>query len=224
MFALRQSMAPAICDAEAMKRTALEIIHEEHSALSAMLRSMSMLVSQAHRENRPPDFEVLRAMMFYVDEFPERLHHPKESALLFPLLLQRSPELSEVLDRLDLDHASGERAIRDLEHALVAYEMMGEPRRETFEQHLGHYTRFYLEHMALEESVVLPKAQAVLDAADWRVLDDAFESNRDPMGGHQPDPEYRELFRRILMAAPAPVGLGSPRASGSGFALRAGRG
>jgi hemerythrin-like domain-containing protein len=27
---------------------------------------------------------VLRSMMFHIDEFPERLHHPKETELLFP--------------------------------------------------------------------------------------------------------------------------------------------
>jgi hypothetical protein len=34
----------------------------------------------------PPPFDVLRAMLFYIDEFPERLHHTKESELLFPKL------------------------------------------------------------------------------------------------------------------------------------------
>jgi hypothetical protein len=36
-------------------------------------------------------FDVLRAMLFYIDEFPERLHHPKESDLLFPKLARRVP-------------------------------------------------------------------------------------------------------------------------------------
>jgi hemerythrin-like domain-containing protein len=34
-------------------------------------------------DDRDQFFDVLRAMLFYVDEFPERLHHPKESALLY---------------------------------------------------------------------------------------------------------------------------------------------
>jgi hemerythrin-like domain-containing protein len=191
-----------------MRHASLTVIEQEHLALAAMLRSMSLLLSQARRERRLPDFDVLRAMLFYVDEFPERLHHPKESALLFPLLRERAPELAPVLDRLDHDHARGERAIRDLEHALLAFEVMGEPRRAGFEQALATYLDFYLQHMALEEDEVLPAARRTLTEADWTDLDAAFAANRDPLTGHEPSDEYRPLFQRILNTAPAPVGLG----------------
>ena len=33
---------------------------------------------------------MLRAMLFCVDEFPERLYHSKESQLLFPRIRERS--------------------------------------------------------------------------------------------------------------------------------------
>jgi hemerythrin-like domain-containing protein len=117
-----------------MSHAALRIIHDEHAALAAMLRSILLLLSQHRRQGTLPDFAVLRAMLFYMDEFPEQRHHMKESALLFPKLRTRSAEANHVLARLDQDHERGERAIRDLEHALLAFEMMGEARREAFEQ------------------------------------------------------------------------------------------
>lgn len=46
------------------------IIREEHRALTAMLRSIQLLLTQARREGTPPDFAALRAMLFYIDEFP----------------------------------------------------------------------------------------------------------------------------------------------------------
>ena len=67
-----------------MKHPSMQIIIEEHSALSAMLRSLSLMLKRGPEPNRDKFFEVLRAMLFYIDEFPERLHHPKESRLLFP--------------------------------------------------------------------------------------------------------------------------------------------
>jgi len=191
-----------------MRHAALDVIHDEHQALAAMLRSMSLLLADARRHGTPPHFDVLRAMLFYVDEFPERLHHTKESELLFPKVRERAPDLAPVLDKLDRDHASGEKAIRDLEHALLAFEVMGEPRREAFEQALSRYTDFYLEHMGIEETQVLPAARQHLSEADWAELDLAFSANRDPLTGHQPDDAYRPLFRKILMTAPAPIGLG----------------
>ena len=191
-----------------MRHTTLDIIHDEHQALAAMLRSLSMLVQQARRENRMPDFEVLRAMLFYIDEFPERLHHPKESELLFPVVAARCPELAPVIARLDKDHAAGERAVRDLQHALLAFEMMGEVRRVAFEQAAERYIRAYLEHMAIEEQDILPAARRTLKPEDWAPLDKAFAAHADPLTGHPAQPDYAPLFQRILMHAPAPVGLG----------------
>ncbi len=192
-----------------MRHTTLDVINEEHQALAAMLRSLGLLVMQAQREGHAPDFGVLRAMLLYIDEFPERLHHPKESDLLFPKVAARCPELAPVIERLDRDHAAGERAIRNLEHALLAYEVLGEPRRVAFEKQLATYTRFYLEHMAVEDSEILPAARRTLQDADWAELDAAFGANLDPLTGHQAAPDYEPLFRRIVMTAPAPVGLGS---------------
>jgi hemerythrin-like domain-containing protein len=173
-----------------------------------MLRSLSMMLGHARRHGALPDFDVLRAMLFYIDEFPERLHHPKESELLFPLLRARAPALAGVLDRLDADHARGEQAIRDLAHQMLAFEVMGPSRRDAFEQAVQRYVGFYLEHMALEEEAVLPAARAALAPEDWLALDAAFEANRDPLTGHEPGADFRELFHRIAMAAPAPIGLG----------------
>jgi hemerythrin-like domain-containing protein len=192
-----------------MRHATLDILHDEHQALAAMLRSLSLLLVQARRENQMPDFDVLRAMVFYVDEFPEKLHHRKESELLFPKIRQRCPELSATLDRLDREHAVGEKAIRDLQRALLAFEVLGDSRRVAFEEAVEQYIRFYLDHMGVEETEILPAARRVLDAADWAELDAAFLANRDPLTGHEPAEEFRPLFRKIVMNAPAPIGLGA---------------
>jgi hemerythrin-like domain-containing protein len=191
-----------------MQHTSLAIIREEHAALAAVLRSIPMLLAQHRRQGSLPDFTALRAMLFYVDEFPEQRHHRKESQLLFPKLRARTPLSRELLDRLDEDHARGERNIRGLEHALLAFEMLGEARRADFEEAAQRYVDFYLAHMRLEEEHILPLAERVLTPEDWRELDDAFSRNKDPMTGHTPDAAYRALFSRIVQIVPAPIGLG----------------
>jgi hemerythrin-like domain-containing protein len=194
-----------------MHHTTLDVIHEEHSALAAMLRSLTLLLAQARREKRLPEFDVLRAMLLYIDEFPERLHHPKESTWLFPMVKARCPGLAAVIDKLERDHAQGERAIRELEHALLAFEVLGEPRRAAFEQAAERYIRAYLDHMALEETEILPAARSAFSDADWGELDAAFASNRDPLTGHAADPDYGPLFSTIVRIAPAPIGVGPAR-------------
>ncbi len=194
-----------------MTHATTRIIREEHAALSAMLRSILMLLAQHRRQGTMPDFSGLRAMVFYVDEFPERQHHRKESELLFPRLRARTPLSRELLDRLEDDHARGERKIRNVEHALLAFEMMGESRRAAFETAVERYVDFYLAHMAMEEREILPLAERVLTDEDWTELDRAFGANRDPVTGCEPDEDYRALFTKIVNAVPAPVGLGPER-------------
>lgn len=189
----------------------LRIIRDEHGALAAMLRTIPLLLAEHRRQGTLPDFAALRAMLFYVDEFPERLHHPKETELLFPKLRARAPELRDTLDRLDADHDRGEHAIRELEHSLLAFEMLGEARRERFERQVERYVAAYLKHMEIEEREILPAALRLLSTEDWDDLDEAFAANRDPLTGHTPEETYQGLFQRILSLLPAPLGLGSAR-------------
>ncbi len=190
---------------------AVRVIRAEHDALAAMLRTLPLLLDAQRRAGVQPDFTALRAMLFYVDEFPERLHHTKESELLFPKLRALSPQLRDVLDDLDADHAQGERAIRELQHSLLAWEQMGEPRREKFEQQLKVYAARYLRHMKREETEILPLAARIFSADDWAELDEAFGSHQDPLAqraGQPVDEAYAPLRQRILAALPAPLGWG----------------
>ena len=193
-----------------MPSTSLKAIHEEHASLAAVLHSLRLLLDQGPGDKPAVFFDVMRAMLFYIDEFPERQHHPKESQWLFPKVAERSPEAAQAIERLEREHVGGEAAVRELQHLLVGWELMGDARREAFAQALERYVRFYLEHMRLEEAVVLPAAQQHLDAADWAAMDAAFASNTNPLAqGPARDPAYDRLFTRIVMRAPSPIGLGS---------------
>ena len=192
-----------------MTPSSLKIIRDEHSSLAAMLQSTRMLVERGPQDDARGFFDVLRAMLFYIDEFPERLHHPKETELLFPRVLKAAPETATAIARLDHDHEYTEKAVRDLQHLLIAWELMGESRRAAFTKAFTRYVDLYLSHMHLEEQEILPAAVKHLSAEDWQELDAAFEANRDPLTGHYaPEKDYERLFSRIVMAAPAPIGLG----------------
>jgi hemerythrin-like domain-containing protein len=116
--------------------------------------------------------------------------------------------LEELQQRLD-DHARGERRIREVEHSLLAFEILGEARRAAFEQAVERYVDFYLVHMAVEDREILPLAEKFLTKEDWDELDEAFGANRDALAGCEPEPDYAGLFTRIVNAVPAPIGLGA---------------
>ncbi|MGV0960390.1 MAG: hemerythrin domain-containing protein [Limnohabitans sp.] len=192
-----------------MQHLSIRTINEEHASLSAVLHSIRMMIQRGPQDDRPRFFEVLTAMLFYIDEVPEKQHHRKESELLFPPLAQRSAQCAAVIAQLDKDHAQGELAVRALQHLLLAWQLLGDTRRAAFEAAAGAYLDFYRRHMHLEETVILPEALKVLTDEDWLCLDAAFASNCDPLSANAPrDPIYERLFTTIATQAPAPIGLG----------------
>lgn len=191
-----------------MPRPALQVIRDEHAAVSAVLRSMLQMMERGPDEEPERFFDVLRAMLFYIDEFPERLHHPKESDLLFPKVARAAPELLPVIRQLEDDHMQGENRVRELQHLLLAWELLGEGRRTAFEEAARKYVEFYLSHMRMEEMQVLPVAQKKLGEGDWAQLNAAFQAHRDPLASGDRDPAFDRLFTRIVMRAPAPIGVG----------------
>ena len=188
--------------------TTLQVIRDEHAAVSAVLRSMLMMLDHGTGERPEQFFDAFRAMLFYIDEFPERHHHPKESDLLFPAVARAAPELMPVIRRLEDDHMAGESKVREMQHLLLAWELLGESRKEEFELAARKYVAFYLQHMQVEETELLPAARTALSKAQWAEIDEVFCQHHDPMSGQMRDSVYDRLFSRIVMSAPAPIGVG----------------
>ena len=111
--------------------------------------------------------------------------------------------------KIDLLKEELSPGLEGLQHLLLAWELLGESRMATCVAACQRYLDFYLEHMQLEETVILPEAERLLSDDDWRVLDAAFKENTDPLGGkYPPNPAYDRLFTRIVLKARIPAGLG----------------
>jgi len=186
---------------------AIRIIEDEHRSLAAVLNGLSAVVEEARAERLDLDPALLDAMVAYIRDFPERLHHPKEDDHLFRLLRLRAPELAPVLDGLSAEHVRGGELLEQLAGSVRRW-----AKGELAVGQLGEAVRAYVEfewsHMRREEQVVLPAARRALTDGDWVGVDAAFRANADPLSGLDPHQELRELFRRITALAPAPIGVG----------------
>jgi hemerythrin-like domain-containing protein len=156
-----------------------------------------------------PRFQVLRSMLRYLDEYPEKLHHPKEDEHLFARLVTRAPETRLLVEELQAEHEEGARLIRELERALLFLEEGWPAGAREFLAVVDKYAEFHWKHMRKEEQELLPLAQRHLTAGDWKAIDAAFAANADPIAGVQ-ERNFDKLFSRIANLAPAPVGLGDP--------------
>lgn len=185
----------------------LDIIHDEHRALAAMLGGMSALATGIEAGRMKPDFDLLADMIRYIDEVPEVVHHPKEDQYLFAKLRQRSAEALPYIEQLEIEHLQGEARISVLRSALETYRKAGEGGFDGFKMALETYLEQEWRHMNAEENQIFPLARKHLTAEDWAEIDAAFLANDNPWEG--PAGEYAALFSKIVNTAPAPVGLGS---------------
>jgi hemerythrin-like domain-containing protein len=188
---------------------AIRILRDEHRSISSVLHGLRELARTAQDPAVRPDFSVLRAMIYYIDAYPERLHHPKENDVLFPRLLARSPAAAPLVQQLRDEHAKGAVLVRDLERALVAFEIAWPLGGSAFEESVKAYADFHWDHMRREEKVLLPLAEAALTEEDWKAVASAFAGNQDPIADLREN-DFAQLFSRIVALAPAPVGLAKP--------------
>src|SRR5271165_4059896 len=130
----------------------IRIIQEEHRSLAAVLNALLFLVHEIRDRGATPDFELLGAMIYYIDTVPERFHHPGIALLL---------------DQLKQEHEISAQKIRAIEQALVHYQQGGHAEFPNFLAAVDDYATFHWAHMKVEESAILPLAKAHLTAGDW---------------------------------------------------------
>jgi hemerythrin-like domain-containing protein len=146
----------------------------------------------------------------YIETFAERVHHPKEERVLFPLLRERSREAAALLDRLELEHLRGAGAIRELEQSFLRWEEGGPAYFADFGRRVSDFVAFYRGHVRAEERKLVPLAERALTEDDWRAVDASFEEGADPLRGPNGESDLRRLFTHIVTITPAPFGVGDP--------------
>jgi hemerythrin-like domain-containing protein len=186
----------------------LDALWNEHRSIAAVLHAMLFLVREQRMRGKPVDPKVFRAILYYLDVFPERMHHPKEERYLFAAIRRKTSEANAVLDELAHEHESGGHSIRDLEQTLLRYEEGGEQEFEPFAQAVEAFVAGYREHMRKEEEGVMPVARRVLTAQDWAGINAEWAANRDPLAGLEAERDYDRLISRIVELAPPPIGIG----------------
>jgi hemerythrin-like domain-containing protein len=189
---------------------ATTIIRDEHRALASVVKGLQFLVQEIQNRGQTPDFPLLQSIVSYIEQFPDKLHHPKEDQYLFPALRLRHPAAAAELDILEDEHKRGTAVTARVMKNLREYQ--ADPSHfEAFADAVDDYANFHWAHMSREEDVILPLAEKHLTPEDWVGINAAFKSNSDPLVGINTQREFRELFRRLVNVIPAPHGLGAER-------------
>ena len=170
--------------------------HAEHQRFAWLLRYLDGQLA-ALREEKEPDYALLRDVVHYLHHVAGASHHPRED-VVFRLLAWRDPSLAIPLSRLLQEHrvldVAGEELLKLVESVLE--DVIVE--REQLEAAAATYLVYYHHHLESEEREIVPRAAELLTAADWAAVEAAApQSAGDPLLGPGAGPAYRDLRRRI---------------------------
>ena len=181
---------------------AIAILKAEHRALGTVVAALQRLLSDLRQGLVEPDFRLLTAMLYYVESFPERLHHPKEDQYLFKALRNRTREGWGMLDELQGEHVRSGQLVSYLAQTLVRFQGGAPDGLDSFCAAVDAYAALLGDHMRKEEGAVMPLADAHLTESDWAAMASAFSEHRDPLFGEEVGEEMRRLHRRIASLVP----------------------
>jgi hemerythrin-like domain-containing protein len=167
----------------------------EHANFATLLNLLESQLDFFHK-GESPDYELMLNIMFYITNYPDVLHHPKED-LAFARIKEREVNAGPIVDELTAQHARLKEGGNTLVHALDDIVNGSITSREHVEGPGRAYVADFRRHMEREETAILPLAARLLRNRDWAAIDAAIRQIDDPVFGTHGEERYAALRRQI---------------------------
>jgi hemerythrin-like domain-containing protein len=196
----------------------LRVLRGEHRAAAAVLARLQHLLADIQSGCATPNLPLIGEMIYYIDTFAARFHHPKEDGYLFRRLRERCPIARDLLDRLDAEHKTARSSVAQLGQAFARYYSGGEVEFHGFAAVVDAYCAFEWRHMSTEETQLLPLAERYLTRDDWAAIDAVLLDPHDPIFGETAEKGFRQRFERIIEATSQRLAVGATMTTASRLA------
>jgi hemerythrin-like domain-containing protein len=173
--------------------------HTEHVNFAKLLNILETQLNLFHDGERP-NYELMLDVMFYMTNYPDVLHHPRED-LAFARIRELDTGTGPMVDELSKQHArlreAGEQLVRslsDIVNGSIAS-------RESVEAPGRAYIASFRSHMWTEEKEILPMAATLLRDQDWAAIKAAIQHIDDPLFGNSAERRYASIHEQIARHA-----------------------
>jgi hemerythrin-like domain-containing protein len=174
----------------------IQILLEEHRNIDKLLTVLEHELEVFDRSEEP-DYEILRAVIEYFQDYPEDCHHPKED-LVFAKLKMRDSAAAERIGDVEAEHeVEGlrlRRLVEAIENILAGRELL----RQTFHDVVHDFIKHQRQHMDKEERLLFPAAVQRLQPEDWAAIDAHVNDRKDPLFNGAIETKFQALQRTIL--------------------------
>jgi hemerythrin-like domain-containing protein len=174
----------------------IQILLEEHRNIDKLLLVLEHELEVFDRSEEP-DYEILRAVIEYFQDYPENCHHPKED-VVFEKLKLRDPAAAARIGDAEAEHKIETQRLRRLVEAVEEILAGREFLRQTFHDVVFDFIKHQRQHMDKEERLLFPAAVQRLRPEDWAAIDARLEDRKDPLFNGAVETKFQALQRTIL--------------------------
>ena len=159
----------------------LDELHRDHQRFGRILTALDAWTAQGEQYD-PQAIDRVGAMVEYLNEYPETMHHPLEDRV-FELLLVRS--LSNEDRAAVIENAAQHQALQTRTRQLVS-RWESAISAEAWApgmliEDAKHYAQAQFQHMNFEEATIFPIAEREFSVEDWASIEAAERLTHDPL-------------------------------------------
>jgi len=174
----------------------IELLRDEHRDIEQLLKVLEDELKVFNRRERP-DYEIIRAVIDYFQDYPDCCHHPKED-MIFEMLKARDPLAAKRIGDAEAEHRQEterlDRVAEVVRNVLLDRDIL----RETFSKVMRDFIDHQRGHMAMEERSLFPAAASALRPQDWQEIDSKWNDKTETLFNAAMEEKCYSLRDRIL--------------------------
>ena len=174
----------------------IELLRDEHGDIEQLLKVLEDELKVFNRRERP-DYEIIRAVIDYFQDYPDCCHHPKED-MIFERLKARDPLAAKRIGDAEAEHRQEterlDRVAEVVRNVLLDRDIL----RETFSKVMRDFIDHQRGHMAMEERSLFPAAASALRPQDWQEIDLKWNDKTETLFNAATEEKCYSLRDRIL--------------------------
>lgn len=176
---------------------ATDELKKEHEGIELMLRVLQTVADKFKRGERV-NTEHLDGIVEFLSIFVDKCHHGKEEEFLFPALeIAGVPREGGPIGVMLSEHEQGRKLVARLKDAVTGYKSGDNANAARAQLIINEYVTLLTQHIAKENTVLFPMADAKLDSNKDTELFEAFEQlERERIGVGKHD-EFHALLDQL---------------------------
>ena len=175
---------------------ATEILVEEHQVIEEMLNVMEKMCERMAQGERVP-VEHLESVLSFIRGFADGCHHQKEEEFLFPTMEEAGiPREGGPIGVMLAEHTLGREFVKKMAEGLKKYQQGESEGQKQIVENARGYMDLLRQHIAKENNVLFPMANAHLTTNQQKKLLENWEEVEKRMGEGK-HREYKEIVERL---------------------------